>query len=201
MPATRSPHRSAREPGSRPASASRPVALLSILTLPTYDAGVGPNLNLWAEPILRDLDHQIAADPPRGPLLADFSNTFFLEPFSTPLLAQLQRSGVGFVTVDEVQVRQIGPGRRFDGHNARARLVYRQGAGARSHHRAGAASPTTPGLDRGDRRELRRLEASGEQSARRSELERLWSRDSVAVYVAPLHGPSAATRRELAQAA
>jgi hypothetical protein len=167
------------------------VALLSILTLPTYDAGVGPNVNLWAEPILRDLDHQIAADPPRGPLLADFSNTFFLEPFSTPLLAQLQRSGVGFVTADEVQVRQIGPARRFDGHNARARLAYRQGAGARVTPAGWRRIAYHPGLDRADRRELRRLEASGEQSARRTELERLWGRDSVAVYVAPLHGPSA----------
>ncbi len=167
------------------------VALLVVLTIPTYDAGVGPNLNLWAEPVLRDIDRQIAAHPPRGPLLADFSNEFFLEPFSTPLLAQLQRSGVEFVTEDETQVRQIGEDRRFDGHNARARLVYRQGLGALETPPGWRRIALHPGLDRARRRELLDLEASGKPSARRTELERLWNRNTVGVFVAPLHGPSA----------
>ncbi len=167
------------------------VALLVVLTVPTYDAGVGPNLNLWAEPVLRDIDHQIAEHPPRGPLLADFSNTFFLEPFSTPLLAQLQRSGVGFVTDDATQVRQIGADRRFDGRNARARLVYRQGKGATETPPGWHRIAFHVGLDRSRRRELLELEASGKTSARRTDLERRWNRDTIGVFVAPLHGPSA----------
>lgn len=167
------------------------VGLLVVLTLPTYNAGVGPNLNLWAEPVLRDIDRQIAAHPPRGPLLTDFSNAFFLEPFSTPLLAQLQRSGVKFVTDDETQVRQVGPARRYDGHNARARIAYRQGDGATETPPGWRRIAFHAGLDARDRRELDRLRASGRSSARRTDLERRWNLETVAVYILPLHGPKA----------
>jgi LPXTG-motif cell wall-anchored protein len=167
------------------------VGLLVVLTIPTYNAGVGPNLNLWAEPVLRDIDRQIDARPPRGPLLTDFSNAFFLEPFSTPLLAQLQRSGVKFVTDDETQVRQVGPARRYDGHNARGRIAYRQGDSATAIPPGWRRIAFHAGLDARDRRELERLRAAKVLSARRTELEDRWNR-TVAVYVLPLHGPSSA---------
>jgi hypothetical protein len=167
------------------------VALLAVLTIPTYNAGVGPNLNLWAEPVLRDLDHQIAAHPPEGPLLTDFSNAFFLEPYSTPLLAQLQRSDVKFVTDDETQVRQVGPVRRYDGHNARARIAYRQGTAATVTPPGWHRIAFHPGLNRADRRELVALDAAGSKSPRREFLATRWDRATIGVFILPLHGPSA----------
>jgi hypothetical protein len=167
------------------------VALVCALNLPGYNAGVGPALNLWAEPVMRDIDHQISEHPPRGPLLTDFSNALFLEPFSTPLLAELQRAGVKFVTDDPTQVRQVGPARRYDGHNARARIAYRLGAAAMVTPPGWTRIAFHPGLDRAERREQLRLEASGRKSARRTELEREWNRATIGVFTAPLGGPSA----------
>ncbi len=167
------------------------VALLTVLTIPTYNAGVGPNLNLWAEPVLRDIDHQIAAHPPRGPLLTDFSNALFLEPFSTPLLAQLQRSGVKFVTTDATQVRQVGPARRYNGHNARARVIYRIGDAATVTPPGWKRIAFHAGLDAAQHRELEALEATGKPSARRAYLATRWNRATIGVFIAPLRGPSA----------
>lgn len=167
------------------------VAALSALTLPAYNAAVGPAMNLWAEPVVRDLDHQLAARPPKGPLLMDFSNIAFLEPYSTTLLAQLQRSGVGFVTDQAGQLRQIGSARRFNGHNARARVLYRLANGATSTPAGWRRIAFHPGLDRADRSELDRLEASGQRSRRRTDLERRWNRATIGVFLAPLRGPSA----------
>jgi hypothetical protein len=162
------------------------TALVALVTLPTYRTGLGPALNDWAEPVQRDLDAQLAARPPRGPLLADFTNTAFLEPYSTPLLAQLQRSGVEFVTDDPTQVRQIGTRRRYDGHNARARFVYRLGDAATRIPAGERRVAYHAGLDAGDRRELARLRAADVRSARREALERRWNQQTIGVFVIPL---------------
>lgn len=167
------------------------VVLVSVLNIPGYNAAVGPPQSLWAEPVLRDIDRQIAAHPPRGPLLVDFSNTFFLEPYSTPIMAQLQRSGVKFVTDDATQIHQVGPDRRFNGRNARARILYRQGNGALTTPAGEHRIAFHAGLDPGEKGELDALVASGEQSDRRTELARRWDRATIGVFIAPLDGPRA----------
>jgi len=146
---------------------------------------------LWAEPVLRDLDRQISAHPPRGPLLVDFSNTFFLEPYSTPIMAQLQRSGVEFVTDNATQIHQVGPDRRFNGHNARARILYRQGNGALTTPVGEQRIAFHAGLSPAQREELDELVASGQQSERRTDLQRNWDRATIGIFIAPLDGPRA----------
>lgn len=78
---------------------------------------------------MRDVDRQLVSV--RGPVLYDFSGTVFAEPYSTAIMAELQRRGVEFVVLDPTQVRQLGPGRRYDGRNARARIFYALGDSAR----------------------------------------------------------------------
>jgi hypothetical protein len=164
---------------------------VSALNVPSYNAAVGPPISLWAEPVLRDLDRQIAAHPPRGPLLVDFSNAFFLEPYSTPIMAQLQRSGVAFVTDDATQIHQVGPDRRFNGHNARARILYRQGNGALTTPAGEKRIAFHAGLNPAERAELDQLVASGRQSERRTALQRDWARATIGIFIAPLDGPRA----------
>jgi hypothetical protein len=55
---------------------------------------------------------------------------FFAEPYSTPIMAELQRRGIPFVVDVEGLVRQLGEERRYDGTNARYRIFYRWGEDA-----------------------------------------------------------------------
>ena len=167
------------------------VVLVSALNIPSYNAAVGPPQSLWAEPVLCDLDRQIAAHPPRGPLLVDFSNTFFLEPYSTPIMAALQRSGVKFVTDNTTQIHQVGPDRRFNGHNARARILYRQGNGALTTPAGEQRIAFHAGITPVQQEELDELVASGQASQRREELQRDFDRATVGIFIAPLDGPRA----------
>jgi len=166
------------------------TVMMSVLALPTYQVDLGPTAVRWAEPIQRDVDAQmarhLAADPPRGALLTDFSNTVFQEPYSTPLMAQLQRSGVAFVTADDGQVHQIGRRRRFDGHNAVARFVYRLGDQAVRVPAGEERIALHRGLDRRERAELERLRAADVHSPRRDRLEHRWNEETIGVFVIPL---------------
>lgn len=166
------------------------TVVMSVLTLPTYHVDLGPTAVRWAEPIQRDVDAQmaehLAADPPRGALLTDFSNIVFLEPYSTPLMAQLQRSGVDFVTAEDGQVHQIGRRRRYNGHNAVARFVYRSGDQALRVPPGEERIALHRGLDRRRRGELERLRAADVRSPRRERLERRWNDETIGVFVIPL---------------
>ena len=167
------------------------VVLVSALNIPSYNAAVGPPQSLWAEPVLRDLDRQIAAHPPKGPLLVDFSNTFFLEPYSTPIMAALQSAGVEFVTDNATQIHQIGPDRKFNGHNARARILYRQGRGALTTPPGEKRIAFHAALTPAEQAELDELVASGVESERRADLQRDFDRATVGIFIAPLDGPRA----------
>ncbi|MBM3674524.1 MAG: hypothetical protein FJW88_06130 [Actinobacteria bacterium] len=156
------------------------------LNLPDYNAGVGPSLNRWAIPVIRDLNTQLGENRPDGPVLLDMEGLYFLEPYSTPLLARLQELDVGFVTDDETQVRQIGTDRRYDGQNARTRVFYRFGDAALATAPDARRLALHVGLDRAEQEELDRLEASGARTPRYYELLSRWDQQTVAIFAAPI---------------
>ncbi len=104
------------------------TAVVAALTLPTYEVRSGPSLDAWAIPVVADLNRQLErASLPPGPLLFETRTLRFAEPYSTPIMATLQRRGVEFVVDEEGWVRQLGRDRRFLGDNATARIGYRLG--------------------------------------------------------------------------
>jgi hypothetical protein len=106
------------------------TVVFSLWNLPTYRAHAGPTADAFAMPVVRDLDSQMDGLEQYGPLLYDFSGVFFAEPYSTPIMAELQRRGIPFVVDVEGLVRQLGEERRYDGTNARYRIFYRWGEDA-----------------------------------------------------------------------
>ena len=53
-----------------------------------------------------------------APLLIDDPFKIFANPYAAAVLAELQDRNIPFVAKDETLVRQLGPGRRYDGRNA-----------------------------------------------------------------------------------
>ncbi|HYV59867.1 MAG TPA: hypothetical protein VFA62_07335 [Acidimicrobiia bacterium] len=148
---------------------AQPVVLVSVvaavtlvfaaLNLPYADEGLGPNSQEYAIPASHDLARGMGTLDSRGPLLIDgLFRAGFADPYGAAVVADLQRRGIPFVTGDPVLVRQYGPARRFDGHNARAQLLLRTGAGARDAPPGSRRVALGEGLSRAERRELSRLE-------------------------------------------
>jgi hypothetical protein len=130
---------------------------LGIMNLPTASYGGGPNSQQYAVTPIRDLYDKMGALEKDGPLLIDDLFRIFGNPYAAPVLAELQERDIPFVAKDPGLVRQIGPGRRYDGHNARSELLLRT---------AGAAFTPPPGsllvarasaLTTDEQRELSRL--------------------------------------------
>ena len=128
--------RGATEPARRRASPrascsrrcwSRP-GVFALLNIPIYRANVGPSATAWSIAPMRDLDRQMGGL--KGPLLYDFHGIQFAEPYSTAIMAELQRRGVEWVVDEPGLARQLGPTRRFAGSGADQRIFYRQGDGA-----------------------------------------------------------------------
>jgi hypothetical protein len=65
-----------------------------------------------------------------GTLVYDFRGVFFAEPYSTAIMAELQRRGIPFVVDVEGLVRQLGETRRSDG-SEQWRIFYRLGEDTR----------------------------------------------------------------------
>jgi hypothetical protein len=115
------------------------VLLLVLANLPTYNVDAGPAADAWAIPTVRALGRGMGALEDRGPLLIDIRGLPFAEPYSGPVMAELQRRDVPFVVEDEGMIRQLGPSRRFDGTNAAGVLLIRVGQ---------AIDPPPPGTER-----------------------------------------------------
>ena len=103
------------------------TALVALLNLPTYRVQAGPTADSYAIPVVRDLDQQLGGLNHYGTLLYDFRGVQFAEPYSTAIMAELQRRDVPFVVDIDGLVRQLGENRRFDGTNAEYRIFYRIG--------------------------------------------------------------------------
>ncbi len=132
--------------------------VVAVLNLPHADEGLGPNSQEYAIPAAKDLGRHMGTLEKEGPLLIDdLFHGAFADPYGGTAVAELQRRGIPFVAHDPVLVRQFGPARRYNGRNARAALLFRQGdatleAPAGSHEVARGE-----GLSRAEQRELDRL--------------------------------------------
>lgn len=133
------------------------TALVALANLPASTQLLGPQYDLWSQPVIKDLNTQIARSREKGPILVDIRGIRFAEPFSTPFMEELQRQGTEFVVADEGLVRQLGTTRRFNGRNATSRLFYRQGDDALASPLGARRIAFHMGLGTNDLRELARL--------------------------------------------
>ena len=156
--------------GRRSGRSGEPVALMGIfvvataviaaLNLPYADEGLGPNSQEYAVPASHQLATHMGGLEGRGPLLIDgLFRAGFADPYGAAVVAELQRRGITFVADDPVLVRQYGPARRFNGHNARAQLLLRTGAGVQDAPPGSRRVALGEGMSRGERRELTRLKS------------------------------------------
>jgi hypothetical protein len=75
------------------------------------------------------------------------------------VLDELQHRDIGFVARDESLVRQLGPARRYNGHNARSELLLRTGDGAFHAPAGGRRVAFAEGMSARDRAALARVTA------------------------------------------
>jgi len=133
---------------------------VAALNLPFADEGRGPNSQEYAIPAAHDLGQQMGSLEGRGPVVIDgLFRAGFADPYGAAVVAELQRRGIPFVARDPVLVRQYGPTRRFNGHNASAALLLRTGAATGDTPTGSRGVARGEGLSPGDQRELSRLEA------------------------------------------
>jgi hypothetical protein len=102
--------------------------VIAALNIPRAEYGRGPNSQQFAIPATRDLERHMGTLEGQGPLLIDGVHEGFATPYGWAVVAELQRRGIPFVARAPGAVRQLGPERRYNGHNAKAALLLRQGA-------------------------------------------------------------------------
>ncbi len=131
------------------------VLVLSAVNLPAHNVGAGPSDDAWAIPVVRELGERMEALEGEGPLLIDMRGIRFAEPYSGPVMAELQRREIPFVVDDEGMVRQLGPSRRA-GPDAQ-RLFIREGEAARTMAPGQRRAVFVEGLDDAEQAELDQL--------------------------------------------
>jgi hypothetical protein len=130
---------------------------VAALNLPRAEDGLGPNSQQYAIPTIRDLERHMGALERQGPLLIDDVHGAFATPYGWAVVAELQRRGIPFVARDPGTVRQLGPARRFNGHNAKAALLLREGEATFEAPPGSRRVARGEGLPADDVRELERL--------------------------------------------
>lgn len=101
------------------------TVVVAVATLPTYSVGAGPNVDASASATMDRAAEQMGALAGKGPILIDMRGIAFAEPYSGPVMAELQRRRIPFVAESPGLVRQLGDSRRQTGP-ARA-IHFRQG--------------------------------------------------------------------------
>lgn len=84
---------------------------LAVATVPAMNASAGPSADVAARPAVRSVLDQLDAVPDDEVVYFDGRSVPFAEPFSGPILLELQRRGIEF-EVDEEFSYQVGPARR-----------------------------------------------------------------------------------------
>jgi hypothetical protein len=129
-----------------------------LLNLPTYNQGGGPNSQQFAIPATHELDRKMGALEGEGPLLIDdLFTAVFADPYGGAVMAELQERRIPFVVHAPGLVRQLGPGRRYNGHNARNQLLLRMGEAALTPPPGSRLAIRGSGLTADDQLELSRL--------------------------------------------
>jgi hypothetical protein len=106
------------------------AVVLCALNLPSMSAGVGPAADANAIPTVRELVPQLASLHGERGVLIDVTGERFAEPYTFPVMVELQRLGVPWFVEEPGLVRQVGPGRAYEGA-ASLRLFVREGNAAR----------------------------------------------------------------------
>jgi hypothetical protein len=104
---------------------------LSMLNLPSMNARVGPAADANAIPTVRELLPQLASLSDERGVLIDVTGERFAEPYTFPVMVELQHLDVPWFVEDPGLVRQVGPARAYEGQ-ASLRLFVREGDAA--HH-------------------------------------------------------------------
>jgi hypothetical protein len=147
------------------------IVVVSIATLPAAASSGGAQVDTWAVPVVRSIDRQLGALRPDAPILADWPGITFAEPYSASFTAELRRRDIPFVVRDRYLVRQFGPDRKYDGHNARSQVFYRTGEAARQERIGGFRRVAFhDGLTRQARAEYAALTASARDALLRDEI-------------------------------
>ncbi|HEY4396550.1 MAG TPA: hypothetical protein VGO28_02645 [Acidimicrobiia bacterium] len=134
------------------------AVVFGVLNLPTSNQGGGPNAQQDAIPAAHDLDRKMGALEQDGPLLIDdLFKVVFADPYGGAIMAELQERGIPFVVQDRGLVRQLGPARRYNGHNARNELLMRLGDSALTAPPGSRLAVRGSGLTAAEQRELSRL--------------------------------------------
>ena len=144
-----------------PASAGLGVALtagLAVAALPAYNIGIsyGPAADADAIPTARALVRDLRGVEDQGPLLFDVRDLRFAEPYSAPVMAELQRRGIEFRVADESLAAQLGA-RRYIPRPVGPRLVQREGDAAYDVPANGRLVARVEGLTPTERGELKEL--------------------------------------------
>ncbi len=90
------------------------IVLAVLAGLPTHPAE-GPTTDEDAAPVMRALAPQLDSLVGRGPLLLDPTGIRIFEPYTTPVMLELEERGVEVVVEDPEFIRQLGPARAADG--------------------------------------------------------------------------------------
>jgi hypothetical protein len=147
------------------------ILVVSVANLPAAASSGGAEVDGWAMPVVRSIDRQLGALRPDAPILADWPGIGFADPYSFSFDAEMRRRDIPFVVSDRYLVRQFGPNRKYDGHNARSRVFYKLGQAARVD-RIGAFHRVAfhDGLAAKDRAVYERLAASAQEALLRGDI-------------------------------
>lgn len=148
----------------------------------------GPASESFLHPTVHRLDQQLGVLEGRGVLAIDARFWFFGERYASSLFLELTRRGVPFRTDSDVDVRQLGEGRRLDGP-VDGTIILAQGDDAvtppNGFERVVFLAGLGP-LERGELDSLRALTAPTRRQQRRLErLEHDYLQDTVAVFYRP----------------
>jgi hypothetical protein len=95
------------------------LVVLALAGVPAHHQDLGPSLGPSGDaevvPSLRALAAELDVLDGYGTLLVDVEGLRLFEPYSTPLMLELQRRGIPFVSDHVPTIRQLGESRRDDG--------------------------------------------------------------------------------------
>lgn len=134
------------------------AVVAGVANLATHRQPAGPSSDADAMPVMLAMASQLEDVEVEGPVLftaADLSRLPSYGPYSTPMMLEMDRRGVGFVVDDPSQARQVGES-RLHPERATERLVLLQGDQALDAPPGARRIGYVAGLDPVDRSDLDR---------------------------------------------
>ncbi|HKA85547.1 MAG TPA: hypothetical protein VKD21_16870 [Acidimicrobiales bacterium] len=134
------------------------TVLLATLNLPSMNSGAGLTEFADTIPSVRRLLPQLEVLRGEAGVLVDTTGQRLAEPYTTPVLAELQQLGVPWYTEDRGLQRYAGPSRAYHGQDV-PRLIVREGDAARTVPDGARRVAFVDGLGPGEAEELASLQA------------------------------------------